>query len=718
MKKVPVVYLIVFLLRVLLTVRPALADVAADLNQAEGLYKAGQYTQAEQAYLKAIREADPNKPAELEVAFTARKKLPLVYIATDRLPQAKDAVQQLLSRHARHEFLPHAIHEIVEGAKPLYKLAQVRQVYQDMVTARPDDSQAIWLKMGMAIASVHLTDDQATDAVLQNIIAQHGADDRAAEVLNHIAWACRKLKQYNKALTVYQYAVDNWPQKDRVAFSQHGIVICHLGLGNRPAADEALNVLLQKFGKDKNASKLVLWAAQGYSDAGESEGACKVFELVVQNYPDTQEAIEAQAALAITSVQAEDRNRIEPAVQTLLARFAPNEVKALGLHNVANTLAWKHVTYVVRPPQDKDLPGLYNKCLLAIANYTLANWPKSDWAMWAERDLATVAIQRGDDPTADAAIGRLTTDYVDRKDTPAALNFLADYCLELKKHNKAEAVYQYLIKQYPNYELVPLAKAELAVIQIRQGHDPNADAIFQEIMAKHANHPKLAEAMNLIALGYYTRAHMGQGGDQAASGDGYRKALKVWEAVINDLPQSPGVAQAYYHSAVVLDQELGEHDRALAYYRKVAESWPNYTYAWHAQFSVGDYYLRLRGNGTVPKDEADRQIANAYRTVVERYPDCRYAGYAALRLGQLLYEKSQWLEAAKYLERFLQKQPSGSSEETLGVLFHLALVYERMGEVDAAAQVRRRFTELAGPEDPRVQLLQTRPQIVEREVRK
>jgi len=32
-------------------------------------------------------------------------------------------------------------------------------------------------------------------AVPQNIIAQHGANERAAEALNQIAWACRNLKQ-------------------------------------------------------------------------------------------------------------------------------------------------------------------------------------------------------------------------------------------------------------------------------------------------------------------------------------------------------------------------------------------------------------------------------------------------------------------------------------------------------------------------------------------
>jgi tetratricopeptide (TPR) repeat protein len=133
MKKLRILTLVGLFLPVLMTPLSALADAAADLKQAEGLYKAGQYAQAEQAYLKVIREADPNKPAESEAAFNARKMLPLVYVAMDRLAQAKDALQQLLARHTQYESLPQAIHDIVEGAKPLYRVPRVRQLYQDMV---------------------------------------------------------------------------------------------------------------------------------------------------------------------------------------------------------------------------------------------------------------------------------------------------------------------------------------------------------------------------------------------------------------------------------------------------------------------------------------------------------------------------------------------------------------------------------------------------------
>jgi TolA-binding protein len=538
------------------------------------------------------------------------------------------------------------MHEIVEGAKPLYKLAQVRQLYQDMVTARPGDSQVIWLKMGVAIASVHLTDDPSTDAVLQNIIAQHGSDGRAVEVLNHIAWACRNLKQYNKALTIYQYAVNNWPEKDRVAFAQHGIVICQLGLGNPQEADAALNVLLQKFGKDKNISKMVLWAASGYSDAGEVERASKVFELLVQNYPDTQEAVEAQSALAITSVQAEDRNRIEPAIQTLLTKFPPSQTKALGLHNVANTIGWKLFGYAGGSRHGPDMPALFDKCLFAIANYTQATWPGSGWAMWAERDLATAAIQRGDDPNAEAAIGRLTANHATRKDTPAALDFLADYCLELRKHNEAETVYQHLVKAYPTHELILLAKAGLGVVQIRQGNDSGAEAIFQKVLTDYANHPRLAEAINLMAEGYRDGAMAAELEQRNQPGNipyavriategrpeivksYYRRAIEKWEIIISQLPVSADITPIAYTFASEAYDCIGDSKKALEYFSIVAEQYPAYQHADYALFMVSRTWQRLHEQGVATESQAWPMIVQASETLLNRYPHSEYARIA------------------------------------------------------------------------------------------
>lgn len=50
MKKSHIVYLVGLVLPLLFATESALADTAAELKQAEGLYKAGQYVQAEQVY--------------------------------------------------------------------------------------------------------------------------------------------------------------------------------------------------------------------------------------------------------------------------------------------------------------------------------------------------------------------------------------------------------------------------------------------------------------------------------------------------------------------------------------------------------------------------------------------------------------------------------------------------------------------------------------------
>jgi hypothetical protein len=107
------------------------------------------------------------------------------------------------------------------------------------------------------------------------------------------------------------------------------------------------------------------------------------------------------------------------AIQTLLTEFPPSEPQALGLHNIANTIVWKLFGYASGSVRGQDVPALFDKSLQAIADYTQATWPNSDWAMWAQRDLATLAIYHGDDAAA-------------------------------------ETVYQHVVKEYPTYDLILL----------------------------------------------------------------------------------------------------------------------------------------------------------------------------------------------------------------------------------------------------------------------
>ncbi len=632
MKKIRVVHWMVLSAPVLLAAQLAFSDTAADLKQAEELHKAGQYTLAEQVYLKVASEADPNNPAAMEAAFNARRKLPLIYLATERQPQAKEAVQQLLSKYAQHQSLPHALHEIVEQAKALNKTIQAGQLYENILATQPQHPQAIWLKMSIAIASVHLGDDKAAEAMLQNLTARHAADRWAAEALNHVAWAYRKLEDYEKARTIYRYVLDNWPAKARTAFAQHGLIICDLGLNDRQAADAALDVLLQKYSDDPNLPNLVLWAAYEYSHAGEFEAARELHEFLIENYPS--EAVNAQVGLALTGVEAKDGDQIEAAVQSLLTQFPPSEAKATGLYNVANALAWKEVAYVRPRDQEPPEPSPYSQSLLAIANNLRTTYPGTDGAMWAERDLATVALQNGDDAAAEAAVGRLMADYANHQDMPAALQFVGNHYIRLKRDDKAGAIYQHLVDKHPNHEVMPLAKAGLARIKIRQGDDAAAETIFQKVATDCANSPRLAEAVDMIAEGYLLRA-AGQSRAEKLSAPGtlqeglstqvktdYLRAIEKWESILSRPAPDPYVAGVACYSAAAAYLRLGEYDSAIGKCTQLLERWPEHDDAWRAQFLMAKVYKRQMREATADTSETQLAMRQALEQLVQRYPAC------------------------------------------------------------------------------------------------
>jgi len=281
MKRNRIVYLVGLLLPVLLATQTALADTAADLKQAEGLFKARQYAQAEPIYRK-ILQSDPNS---VEAAYQAGKMLPRILVATDRLLQAQEAIEQLLARSASHARLPHALHEILDQARTSGKTLQVGQIYESLLDARPEHPQAVWLKMGIAIANAHLGRDQAVESALADVIDHHKADDRSTEAFGQVAWAYRKLDQQDKARRVYQYVVDTWPKRDRTVFSQRGIVLCSIVLDDQPGAAAGVEKLLADYADSKYMAEIVRNIAAEYARKGKLDQARELHQYVVDKHP-------------------------------------------------------------------------------------------------------------------------------------------------------------------------------------------------------------------------------------------------------------------------------------------------------------------------------------------------------------------------------------------------------------------------------------------------
>jgi len=199
---------------------------------------------------------------------------------------------------------------------------------------------------------------------------------------------------------------------------------------------------------------------------------------------------------------------------------------------------------------------------------------------------------------------------------------------ELKKYEKANELYQHVIDNWPKAEHAILSRGGVIMADIGLGNDANAQAAIDSLIADFNDQPALPEAVFVIGEQYYNDALLKkkEGRDEQAK-EYYRKALTVWERIMTDLLPSPITPQAYLFSGECY-RKLSQHQTAIEYYQEVVVNWPDYQFAWHAQFLLARCFERLARLGRIPIAEAAPQIRQACENVFANYPDCLAAGAA------------------------------------------------------------------------------------------
>ena len=397
--------------------------------------------------------------------------------------------------------------------------------------------------------------------------------------------------------------------------------------------------------------------------------------------------IRALKYIAKSNIALGDEAAAEAAVKKLLSDFSTDKSLPAAVLGIAATYRKS---------------ARYQKAI-ELYQYILEQWPDDEVSIHAQKGIVNSNIALGDEAAAEAAVNKLLTNFNDNPLIARAVWDTGQYYRESKKYEKANEFDRYVIDHWPKSEYVMWAKMDMAKTDIGLGNDAAVEKTIDILIADFNDHPELPTAIFILGEEYYNKAFNTKGdtnSPDARPEEYYRKALAIWERIIQKLPPSPTTPQAYWCSAVVYSQELGEYQKGIEYYQNVVDTWPDYEYAWHAQFFIGMYYEKLRDSGGIPESEVNPKIEQAYKAVVEKYPDSNSSPYAALKLGQLNFNRGQWADAAKYFELFMEKAPEGQRRGD--VLYDLGRAYEKMGELDLAAEVYRTFIQMADPTDARI----------------
>jgi len=528
------------------------------------------------------------------------------------------------------------------------KYEEARSIYQQVVQQYPDSSEAAKAKIDipkMNILSLFDSkEESAARAALDSLIAGFPEDVYLPEALYEVA---KKRYQdsgkYERAQSIYEKITTQWPGSEYDLKSQRNLVISYISMGETSQARQALDKLALEFNEDPGLAGALLSIAEIYRKSKKYEEAKSIYETVVTNYLGTERALKAQKKLAIIYVDVDDDPNARQAIDKLSQDFSGDPNLADALYEIAKRYEW------VRGKYEQAAP---------IYQQIVQNFPDSSYVkekLDLSRTNIIYLIESGNYNLAAEALTKLLSDFSEHPDLAWTLDGIAGRYEKAKRYDQARSIYQKIVTDYNETDYAFTAQKKLAILEINAGDDAAAQEALDILIADFNDHPDLPEAILYVGHGFYTKARLKEkDGLDVEAKEYYLKAVTVWERVITDLPPSAGTSpEAYYVSAVVYSQELGDYLKGIDYYQQVVDNWPDYTFAWHAQYFVGMYYEKLRNSGGIVDSEANPKIEQAYKSVVEKYPDCKTVPKAALKLGYLNLKRGQRAEAVMYYEIFL-----------------------------------------------------------------
>jgi hypothetical protein len=104
--------------------------------------------------------------------------------------------------------------------------------------------------------------------------------------------------------------------------------------------------------------------------------------------------------------------------------------------------------------------------------------------------------------------------------------------------------------------------------------------------------------------------------------------------------------------------------------------------------------------GLLSKSAANPIIEEAYKGLVEKYPNCDKFKYASLKLADLNFEEGKWAEAASYYELLLTK--FSEKERPARILYQLGRAYNKMGKMEETVKICNEYLMKTFKGDPHI----------------
>jgi len=519
------------------------------------------------------------------------------------------------------------------------------------------DNHAIVSKIGLAISNIQKGDQSAADNAVKELLAS--SDENMTPAILAVADAYLRQKKYSQALDLYQTALTtnhSQPAQDIQAYKGQALSSIELGRMDSAANDAAK--ILDAYSEQEDSVVAVYQIADAYYAKQKSADAVKLYKDIAERWPETEQAIWS-CVKVIKHYVSIDESLSDAQLEKLLSLPTGHPLYPAGIREAANQYM---------------NAGLHDKAR-SLHQYNVEHFTDSMYAMWSQGALIHSLIRDGEYDAADKAYAKFLTTFPQQPTFLQEVYQVADVYSSVGRYDKAAPLYQYVLDHRPESKEELWARVGMIKVSIASGNETAVQQGTDKLIADFKDNTDLPKAVFQVGEQYWNMALFERRKADPAQGlsnkarDYFAKALTVWERIITELPKSDSTAtsHAHYFSAVCYCK-LGNQEKAVEYFQKVVDSWPDYQYAWSAQCLIGECYEKLRDSGGISKAEAEPKIEQAYQAVIVKYPDCSLVGHACLKLGDMYLQKDRRNEASMCLELFLMTaNPSDPRINTIKV---------------------------------------------------
>jgi len=511
----------------------------------------------------------------------------------------------------------------------------------------------------------------AAQKAVDALLADFYDSPEIAKALNDIAGEYRENKRFSLAAKLYNWLTTNCPESQLDIWAYGGV--------NEYSANDAASKILNDIGIGYRYS-------QSYSEAK------RVFQLVVDYWPDSQYAIWSQVGIIKSKIDLQQD--ATESINTLLNEYIGNSVLPHCICSIA-----QHYQANEKYSEAQD-----------YFNYLLDYWPDNEQAMWAYKGLAEINVGLNNENKVNEIINILTGNLAHKELAPSIVSNMAELYREDGNDIRAQGLYQEVVNRWPGTKTALGAQTAIGIIDIKNhdfanarasvdkilmlddfcksqwitGHisdilveyyvekaygelehvysymadnwpepgydgcaqyaaaaigyigldrDTEAEQILQTLLTERANHPELARAVYQIGEGYSLKAW--QETDQKLekqSNAHYQRAIEIWKQIVSEaipvFSDDRLITLNAYYSIGGKLSELGEFEQAIPYMRIVGSNWTDQWQGWIAQTQAARLYKDMYRAGRISREAMVTAQTKEYNRLLRLYPKCDMADYA------------------------------------------------------------------------------------------